>query len=325
MGLALALGLVGLAFAPPASRPRREITLTAQSVPLSTTDPKAERAGSLRFLGGLVLRSQDPRFGGLSGLTVEAKDGGWRILAITDQGSTFSGRLVLDGARLRGVEQAAIEPLVDLDGRPVAGKSMGDAESITRLSDGRVLVGFERRHRIWAYGPGLTGSARAFETPRKLADAPSNGGLESLANWPDGRILAITEHLETKDGHILGFLFQGRTWAQVEWTPSAAGFEPADATVLPDGDLLVLERYWSARSPLRLSSRIIRVKGDGVRSGATLRGERMAELTAPLTAENFEGITSFKNAQGRTQLLMASDDNFNGVQRTLLFSFELPD
>ncbi len=325
MGLALALGLIGLAFAQPAPRPRREITLTAQSVPLSTTDPKVDRAGSLRFAGGLALRSEDPGFGGLSGLSVEAKDGGWRILAITDQGDKFSGRLVLDGSRLRGVEQAVIEPLVDLDGKPVAGKSAGDAESITRLSDGRVLIGFERRHRIWAYGPELTGPARAFETPKELADAPSNGGLESLVNWPAGRILAITEKLETKDGHILGFLFQGGTWAKVEWTPSAAGFEPSDATVLPDGDLLVLERYWSARSPLRLSSRIMRIKGDGVRPGATLRGEMMAELTAPLTAENFEGITSFTNAQGRTQLLIVSDDNFNGVQRTLLFSFELPD
>jgi hypothetical protein len=62
-----------------------------------------------------------------------------------------------------------------------------------------------------------------------------------------------------------------------------------------------------------------------VTPGALLQGDLVAELAAPLTTENFEGITSFTNARGATQLLIVSDDNFNGVQRTLLLSFEMVD
>ena len=322
--LALAIGLLGVAFAQPAARPRREITLTAQSVPLSTAQPTLDRAGSAHFLGGLWLRSEDKGFGGLSGLTVEKDKSGLRIIAVTDEGDKFTARLVLKNAQLRGVEAATLEPLADLLGGPVSGKLLGDAESITRLTDGRVLVGFERRHRIWAYGPGLTGPATLFETPAVLSRAPSNGGLESMTSWPDGRILAITERLKTKAGNFEAFLFQGEAWTGLEWKGSGPGFEPTDATVLPNGDLLVLERFWSALAPQSLSSRIMRVKGDSVKTGALLQGELVAELKAPLIAENFEGIAAFRNAAGATQVVLVSDNNFNSIQRTLLLWFEMP-
>ena len=317
--------ILSLAFAQPAVRPKREITLTAQSVPLSVADPKLDHVGGLRFLGGVWLKSQDEGFGGLSGLSAEEKGGELRILAVTDQGDKLAGRVLFRDDRLAGVDAATMEPLVDLNGKPVAGKVFGDAESITRLPDGRILVGFERRHRIWAYGPELTGPAQIFETPRALLDAPSNGGLESLARFSDGRVLAITEQMKTERGNFAAFLLQGGAWTQVEWTGSAPGFEPSDAAVLPNGDLLVVERLWSALAPMDVRSRIMRVKGDSVKPGAVLQGEVLAELRAPLIAENFEGITAFQSTSGATRLLIASDDNFNGAQRTLLLSFEISD
>ncbi len=322
-GAAVGLGLIGLVFAQPAVRPGRKITLTSQTVPLSTAEPRTDQVGSLRFLWGVALRSEDKGFGGLSGLMVELEGDAPRIIAVTDQGDTFTARLALVDGQLRGVEAATIEPLVDPRGRPVSGKFLGDAESITRLPDGRILVGFERNHRIWAYGPGLTGPAKVFETPPALARAPSNGGLESLANWPDGRLLAITEQLKTESGNFAAFLLQRGMWTNLEWKGSAPGFEPSDATVLPNGDLLVLERLWSALAPGNLRSRILRVKGDSVKPGALLQGELVAELAAPLTTENFEGMAAFTDSRGATHLLIVSDDNFNGVQRTLLLLFEM--
>ena len=321
--VALVAALLGVAFAQPRAKPKREITLTAQSVPLSTADPKLDQAGALRFMGGLWLTSPDNGFGGFSGLSVSDSATGLQILAVSDQGDKLTARLILEDGRLRGLDNATIEPLIDLDGKPIAGKALGDAESITRLPDGRVLVGFERNHRIWAYGPGLTGTARVFETPQALKKAPSNGGLESIANWPDGRVLAVTEQMKTEDGNNAAFLFQGGAWTTLEWKPSAPAFEPSDAAVLPGGDLLVLERYWSALAPASLSSRIMRVTGRSVKPLALLQGEMLAELKAPLVTENFEGLATFTNASGKTQLLVISDDNFSGAQRTLLLSFEM--
>lgn len=320
---AAGLLILGLAVAQPTIRPRREITLTAQSVPLSASDPKLDYVGGLRFLGGLWLRSKDEEFGGLSGLSAETMDGELRLVAITDEGDKLAGRVLFEEDRLSGVNAATIEPLLTLEGRPIVGKLWGDAESVTGLPDGTVLVGFEHHHRIWAYRKGLTGPATIFATPPALDRAPSNGGLESLASWPDGRVLAITEQMKTDHGNFAAFLFQGGAWTPVEWTGSAPGFEPSDATVLPNGDLLVLERLWSALAPTDLRSRIMRVKGNSVKPGAILQGELLAELKAPLVTENFEGITAFRDASGATRLLLVSDDNFNDVQRTLLLSFEI--
>jgi hypothetical protein len=320
-GLAVGLLVIGLAVAQPMVRPRREITLTARAVPLSVNEPSLDRVGGLRFSGGLWLTSDDKGFGGLSGLSLEEKQGEIRLLSITDVGDKFTGRLVFQKDLLSGVDQAVLEPLTDVQGAPIAGKSWGDAESVSRLPDGRVLVGFEQHHRIWAYGPGLTAPAHAFETPEALQKAPSNGGLESIANWPDGRILAITEQMKTEDGNLAAFLQQGGQWSALEWTPSASGFEPSEATVLPDGDLLVLERYWSALTPLDPRSRIMRVKGDSVKPGAILKGELVAQLRAPLTEDNFEGMAAYRDGSGTTHLFIVSDDNFNQAQRTLLLSF----
>ena len=314
---------LGLAFAQPAIRPSREVTLTARGVPLSVTDPKLDRVGELRFLGGLWLKSEDEGFGGLSGLSAEAAGDEVRIVAVTDQGDQLSGRVVFQDDRLAGLDGAILEPLLTPNGKPIVGKLFGDAESVARLSDGRVLVGFERRHRIWAYAKGLRGPATDFATPQALARAPENGGLESLAAFPDGRVLAITEQMKTERGNFAAFLFEGGVWSPLEWAPSAPGFEASDATVLPGGDLLVLERLWSALAPLDIRSRILRVKGDTVKPGATLQGTLVAELRAPLVAENFEGLTAYRSASSLTRLLVVSDNNFNAAQRTLLLSFEL--
>src|SRR5204863_7270405 len=113
-------------------------------------------------------------------------------------------------------------------------------------------------------------------------------GLESIANWPDGRILTITEQMKAQDGNTAAFLWSEGKWTTLEWKPSSPGFDPSDATVLPDGDLLVLERYWAALAPLSLSSRVMRVKGGTVKPGAVLQGELLAELKAPLIAEHLE-------------------------------------
>jgi hypothetical protein len=315
--------ILSLAFAQPAVRPKREITLTAQGVPLSVADPKLDRVGDLRYLGGAWLKSEDKGFGGLSGLSIEERNGELRILGITDEGDKLTGRLVIQDGQLRGVDAAAMEPLVNLEGAPITGKSWGDAESVSRLPDGRVLVGFEHHHRIWAYGPGLTGPARVFDTPAALQKAPANGSLESIANWPDGRVLAITEQMRTEDGNFAAFLLQDGQWSALEWTASAPGFEASDATVLPSGDLLVLERLWSVLAPMDLRSRIVRVRGDSVKPGAVLKGELVAELRAPLTEDNFEGIAAYRDASGATRLLIVSDDNFSPAQRTLLLWFEM--
>jgi hypothetical protein len=49
------------------------------------------RTGPVRFAGGVVLRSDDPRFGGLSDLRLDASGG---LVAVTDAGDLVTARLV---------------------------------------------------------------------------------------------------------------------------------------------------------------------------------------------------------------------------------------
>ncbi len=323
LGVAFIVGVGVLFYEPSRTLSRREVTLKVEEVALAASGPAADRVGDLSYVGGLAIRSQDEGFGGLSGLMMDVSDPETRIIAVSDQGDRFGARLVIEGGRLRGLDHATLEPLVDLDGLALRSKKWSDAESIAQLPDGRVLTGFERHHRIWVYGARVSGPARVFETPAALQDAPSNGGLESIATWPDGRVLAITERLRTAGSKVAAFLWEAGRWSSLEWTVSGPGFEPSDAATLPNGDLLVLERLWSPLGPSHFRTRIVRVKGGDVSAGAVLSGKVIAELRAPLITENFEGLAVHKGEGGVTRLLLVSDDNFTRAQRTLLLMFEL--
>ena len=84
-----------------------------------------------------------------------------------------AGRLVgFDGFQTRRLTLA--------NGAPITEKVDGDAEGMALTRSGDLLISFERRHRIWNYGPL---SALKTPTPAASPDAvfPDNEGLEGLA------------------------------------------------------------------------------------------------------------------------------------------------
>ena len=65
-------------------------------------------------------------------------------------------------------------------------------------------------------------------------------------------------------------------------------------------------------SPIRLPARL-----------RSPHDREIARLAAPLVHDNFEGIATRRDGQGRTLVYLISDDNFHILQRTLLLMFEL--
>jgi hypothetical protein len=57
-------------------------------------------------------------------------------------------------------------------------------------------------------------------------------------------------------------------------------------------------------------------------AGAILNGREIAHLEAPITTDNMEGL-SVTRENGRIVVWIASDDNYMGIQRTLLLKFAL--
>ena len=90
---------------------------------------------------------------------------------------------------------------------------------------------------------------------------------------------------------------------------------------MPSGDLIVLTRGFTLAGGVAV--RLELVPADEVLPGAILRGRTLAEMKAPLTVDNFEGVDVRAGKDGETLLYLLSDDNFSRSQRTLLLMFAL--
>ena len=299
----------------------RALELTVQSVPMNSTAPGQERIGRLAWRGGLAITSPSKRFGALSGLLVSAD--GTRLTAVSDEGFWISATIIYgsDGT-LAGLTDGQIKRLRGQDGRVLGGKTEQDAESLTALADGTVLVGYERDHRIWRYPPGaspLAGKAEPLPAPPGLTDLPENSGIEALATLADDSILAIAEGNET-DKNSPAFLWRDGAWSPLRY-PHTENYRPSGATRLPNGDLLVVERRYTVLDGVGI--RLTAVPAAAIIPGAILQPVEIARLLPPLTIDNMEGIDVRRNERGETLIYLVSDDNFSPVQRTLLLLFAL--
>lgn len=300
------------------------VAIQVQPVPLDRSQPPTTVAGKLAYRGGVILESQDGRFGGLSGLWVSPD--GQRLVAVSDYGDWLEARPTYDPlGELTGVADARMGRLTGMDGKPLpAQTSETDAEGLEIIASGARVVAFERHHRIWVYAPGtppFSQSPRPFSLPPRLGDAPSNEGIEAFTELPDGRLLAITEGLMDGPEAIVGWIGDGTVWQKL--TVAAHGaYRPTDAKALPNGDVILLERRYS---PLTgAGARLRLIPRDQIAPGARLVGEELAQIVPPLSVDNFEGL-GIRRGNGEWLIYLLSDDNFQSIQRTYLMMFALPD
>jgi hypothetical protein len=327
--LAVAVAVSSLVSVPAAAG---ALALEAVPVPLDDADPSRVAVGSLRYLGGLWLRSSDPRFGGLSDLRV-SRDGS-RLFAISDCGQGFTASVSYDAeGRLAGLGDVRLAELAHRGGgRPTLGGS--DAESLV-LGDG-LEVGFEGLWpRILAYRaePPFAGPARPVPHPKDLSRCGGNGGLEAMADLGDGRRFLVCEKRRAASSTVPAWVGRGEAWAERDYALAFEGgwagepFRPTGAALLPDGDLLVLERRFPP-----IGARLARLPRASLDGTGPLVPREVARLESPLTIDNFEGVDARRDASGRTLVYLLSDDNncaknisAPGVQRTLLLMFALGD
>jgi hypothetical protein len=298
-----------------------EISVIAIPVALDPNNPERTSVGPLQYRGGLRLVSSDIAFGGLSGIRLSAD--GTRLLAISDRAMWFQTGLRYEQGVLVGLEHADLMPIRDAAGRPLI-PPRSDAESFVRVPGG-LIAGYERAHRLVHYNVDANGApspngAYMLPSPPELQRAPLNGGLESLTVLADGRLLAITEALDVGDG-FAGWIIAGDAWEPLRYV-AAPGFNPTDATTLPNGDVLVLERRFTL---FERAARILRIRAADIQPGARLVGTELARIAAPLQIDNFEGIDAIADPAGGIRLFLVSDDNFGVLQRTLLLQFWMPD
>ncbi|MDG2480288.1 MAG: esterase-like activity of phytase family protein [Alphaproteobacteria bacterium] len=297
---------------------------TITPVDLDPRNPGEVRIGNVVFLAGYKLDFDARFFGGLSGLLI-AGDGG-SMLAVTDHGDWVEAPLNHDSTgRLTGVGTVTMSPLIGVDGEAIdtiLEPQERDAEGLARMPDGRVMVSFERRHRVWVYDDlAQEHEPLELDLPETITRLPGNDGIETITFLPDGRLLMIAEEPASTGTTIDAWILEdGLTWRWVGYI-MRDGFSVTDATALPDGRIIVLERWFAA--PMSLRIRLRELTPAMLDSGAPLDGVPTVLFKQNLIIDNFEGLDHRIGPKGEIFLYMISDDNFALLQATYLYQFRL--
>jgi hypothetical protein len=296
-------------------------------VSFDNRDPAQLRFGDLLFRGGLALTSKAESFGGISALNIEGD--GTRFLAITDNGSWLRGRFVYEKGKLIGVTDAEMAPILGADGKPLAAQGRYDVESLTEL-DGQHYIGIERVEQIVRLDyrrDGLLARGTAIPVPPDFKTFANNKSLECLAAAPKnsplaGNLIVITEESLDSAGNHRSFLMKpDGSQAERFSVKRSDDYDVTDCTILPPGDLLILERRYS---PARgVAMRIRRIPLTAIKPGALVDGRVLIDADMAFQVDNMEGIAVHRNADGETVITLVSDDNFSVIQRNLLLQFTL--
>lgn len=280
-------------------------------VPLEEERPGANRLGPLAFLGGWALTSNDARFGGISALHVE----GGEALALSDAGWRIRFPLPAGHSPVR-----AVIAMVEEGPGPQEEKENRDVESLA-VHGGRLWLGYERANAVWRYDR-RDFAARASAAPGAMARWSANRGPEAMVRLADGRFLVFDEG-KGGDSEALSFAgdpaVAGTRSIRLRYRPPA-GFRTTDAALLPDGRLALLHRRVALFEGF--TAKLSLARPPAPVEGTLFAGEEVAAFDGAVTRDNFEALSVTREG-GRTILWIASDDNYNALQRTLLMKFAL--
>jgi hypothetical protein len=309
---------------------RAPVKITIDAIPITSFDNRdlaQLRFGDLLFRGGLALTSKAESFGGISALNIEGD--GTHFLAITDNGSWLRGRFVYEKGKLVGVTDAEMAPILAADGKPLAAQGRYDVESLTEL-DGQHYIGIERVEQIVRLDyrrDGLLARGTPIPVPPDFKTFANNKSLECLTGAPKnsplaGNLIVITEESLDSAGNHRSFLMKP-DGSRVERfsVKRSDDYDVTDCTILPPGDLLILERRYS---PARgVAMRIRRIPLTAIKPGALVDGRVLIDADMAFQVDNMEGIAVHRTAGGETVITLVSDDNFSVIQRNLLLQFTL--
>jgi hypothetical protein len=302
--------------------------ITVDATPIAAfdnRDPTRVRFGALEFRGGLVLTSNAQAFGGISALHMEPD--GEHFLAVTDNGSWLKARIVYHDGRPAGIADAEMAPALASDGKPLAAHGWYDLESLAER-DGAFYVGIERVEKIVRFDlakSGLEAKGEPIKVPADFKTFKYNKSLECLTAPPKGAphagaLIAVTERSLDAYGNHRAFILDGDRVERFSVRRSD-DFDVSDCTVLPPGDLLLLERSFSyARG---VAMRIRRIPLASLKDGALVDGRTLVTADMGYQIDNMEGIGVHVTPSGETVLTLVSDDNFSVIQRNLLLQFTL--
>lgn len=308
------LALVLLLSASVAKAPDRSSVVHFQPITLDRDQPERRKFGDLTLLGAWKLSSSNPTFGGISSMRVS----NGRVTALSD--AAYVLEFPFDGGQRKASLRS--RPLPGIYTSPEPDR---DSESMTTdPATGDTWVGFETSNSIRHFSPGLTVKL-GWVAPPAMRLWPENQGPEAMVRLSDGRFLVFSEASPGPNHSAEALLFQGdpirngQPPIRFYYLPPD-GFSPTDAAELPDGRVLVLNRHFSIFDGIAAALMIIDPRR--IAANRILPEQLVARLDPPLNIDNMEAL-SIEQRDGHTIVWIASDDNFNPLQQTVLFKFAL--
>lgn len=282
--------------------------------PLLISDSlRSSGLGPLRFRGAIALQSRSESFGAYSGLHVS--DDGTELVAI-GWGGWLGGRLSYGSTGdLTGIEVKGEYPILDVSGQPITKEAEQDAEGLV-YSAGYYYVGFETNSRVARYA-GIDAAAEPVDiSPGDLATIPDCCGFSSVAVTARNELLALTEAAHDSAGNVKGWIWTdgGR---EPLWLRGARDWLPVDMTLLPDGDLLLVEVRQGDSDVWR--SRFSRIAKADVRGGAVMQPIPLGELHSVAHPDRIEGIHARRGSSGEVLVYAISDSRRGWPTNILLF------
>lgn len=299
----------------------KRIQIMAEPVALSDRAGQGRLPPGVRFAGGWALTSDHAGFGGLSGL--EHLDDG-SLLAITDMGAFV--RIGMQDGAPDGT--GAFSYMLGPDGSQLSGKRDGDSEGLA-LKHGLAFVSFERRHRIAAFDLDRCGAAAraapVADLPDRIGDTEirENSGAEALSVGEG--LLAGYEQLVEGRSPLVNLSAEAPVILLREAIKPGFGGPLVGMTnriTLGDAATAGSVVYSLRRDYNPVFGNRLSVEAEYTDAGGSSR-RGLFRLAAPMTVDNFEGITVETLADATHRLWLVSDDNFSGRQRTLLYAFDL--
>ncbi|MGI3186843.1 esterase-like activity of phytase family protein [Nioella aestuarii] len=259
------------------------------------------------LLGAFSIRSEHPMVGGLS--AVEITGGGTGLVALSDRGALIRGQITRDETgRVVALALAEPEILADRNG-DLAGRNGRDSEGLAIADDGRIFLSFEGDHRVvlhHAHGDTILPAAEGF------AAFQPNASLEALAVGADGTLYTLPERSGDGDPGFPLFRYLNGAWDESWSIPRDGRFLPVGADFDDQGRFYLLERDFSMLFGFANQIRQFEVTSAGMSGGVTVWQSPYGGFS------NLEGLSVWRDPQGRLVASMVSDDNFSPILPTEL-------
>lgn len=270
-------------------------------------------AQTLTFSSSVAFNDPNERFGGWSGAHIA--NNGFSLFAQSDRGAFMSGVLKRSDGKLTGVAVTQISPIRQINGQNTSGFT-ADAEGLAVDARGNIYISFEGFHRVRKH---TSMTSRAINLPAHpdFKTMQNNSSLEALAIDNAGALYTMPERSGELDRPFPVYRFRGGTWGKFGSIPRRGEFLMVGADFGPDGRFYVLERgfAWLGGFATRVRS--------FAKTSTGFNDEKTLLETSYGTHDNLEGISVWRDADGKIRVTMIADDNFQIFQRTELVEYIL--